>query len=111
MAADLEHKQEAEHFTVLDAATVPEKPFKPQRRLLFPVAFLATAMVSIGLAYIKDMLGDSPRVERELRSVLPANIPVLASIPRLPGTAERHRTIGFGVAAVALFLLGCALNL
>ncbi len=111
MAADLEHKQEAEHFTVLDAATVPEKPFKPQRRLLFPVVFLAAAMVSIGLAYIKDMLGDSPRVERELRSVLPANIPVLASIPRLPGTAERHRTIGFGIAAVALFLLGCALNL
>jgi succinoglycan biosynthesis transport protein ExoP len=110
MAADLEQKQEAEHFTVLDTATVPEKPFKPQRRLLVPIIFLAAIMVSIGLAYLKDMISDSPRIERELRAVLPAGIPVLASIPKLTGTGERRKTVGFTVAAVALFLLGCALN-
>lgn len=110
MAADLEQKQEAEHFTVLDPATVPEKPFKPQRRIVIPILLLAALMVSIGLAYLKDMVADSPRVERELRSVLPAGIPVLASIPRLTGTSERRKTIGFAAAAVTLFLLGCALN-
>lgn len=110
MASDLEQRQEAEHFTVLDAATVPEKPFKPQRRFLVPVILLAAIMLSIGLAYLKDLINDSPRIERELRSVLPAGIPVLASVPKLGGSSDRRRTIGFAAAAVALFLLGCALN-
>jgi succinoglycan biosynthesis transport protein ExoP len=35
MAADLEKKQQAEHFTILDLAQVPEKPFKPKRGLMF----------------------------------------------------------------------------
>ncbi len=30
MAADLEKKQQSEHFTILDLAQVPEKPFKPK---------------------------------------------------------------------------------
>jgi polysaccharide chain length determinant protein (PEP-CTERM system associated) len=110
MASDLEQKQEAEHFTVLDAATVPEKPFKPQRRLLIPIVFLAAIMISVGLAYARDILRDSPRVEQELKDLLPANIPVLASIPKLTGASERRRSIGFAVVAVSLFLLGCALN-
>jgi uncharacterized protein involved in exopolysaccharide biosynthesis len=110
MASDLEQKQEAEHFTVLDVATVPEKPFKPQRRLLFPVAVLAALIVAVGLAYLSDQIRNSPRIERELRSVLPADIPVLTSIPKLKGASDRYRSIGFAVAAVMLFLLGCALN-
>jgi len=110
MASDLEQKQEAEHFTVLDPATVPEKPFKPQRRLLLPVVLLAAIIVSVGLAYLKDILNDSPRLERELRAMLPADVPVLSSIPTLTGAAERRKSIRFAFAAIAIFLLGCALN-
>ncbi len=110
MAADLEQKQEAEHFTVLDAAVVPEKPFKPQRRLLLPIILLAAISLSTALAYLKDMMNDSPKIECDLRSVLPGTVPVLATIPRLTGAAERRRRIRFAAAAVALFLVGCALN-
>jgi capsular polysaccharide biosynthesis protein len=110
MAADLETKQEAEHFTVLDAATVPEKPFKPQRRLLLPILLVAAIALSVGLAYLKDMVTDSPKIERDLRTILPANVPVLASIPRLTGAEERRRVIRFAAAALALFLVGCALD-
>jgi hypothetical protein len=110
VAADLEQKQEAEHFTVLDAATVPEKPFKPQRRVLLPIILLAAIALSIGLAYLKDMITDAPRVETDLRGVLPAKVPVLASIPRLTGKADRWSTIRFVAAALALFLIGCAFD-
>jgi polysaccharide biosynthesis transport protein len=110
MASDLEQKQEAEHFTVLDAATVPEKPFKPQRRLLVPVVLLAAIILSISLAYLKDILNDSPRLERELRAMLPADVPVLTSIPTLSGASERRKSVQFAFAAVTIFLLGCALN-
>jgi capsular polysaccharide biosynthesis protein len=111
MASDLEQKQEAEHFTVLDQATVPEKPFKPQRRLLLPVVFLAAVIVSVGLAYLKDILRDSPRLERELRALLPADVPLLTSIPRLSDAAERRKSMRFALAAVTIFVLGCALNI
>ena len=110
MAADLEQKQVGEHFTVLDAAVVPEKPFKPERRLLVPIVLLAAITLSIGLAYGKDVISDRPRVERDLRNLLPATVPVLATIPMLTGTADRRRTIRFAVAAVVLFLGGCAAN-
>jgi uncharacterized protein involved in exopolysaccharide biosynthesis len=110
VASDLEQKQEAEHFTVLDAATIPEKPFKPQRRLLFPIILLAALALSVGLAYLKDIINDAPRVESDLRAALPATVPLLASIPRLTDTAARRSTIRFAVAAIALFLIGCAFD-
>jgi polysaccharide biosynthesis transport protein len=110
MAADLEQKQESEHFTVQDTAVVPEKPFKPQRRLLLPILLVGALALSVGLAYLKDMMTDSPKIERDLRTFLPANVPVLATIPRLTGAQERRRAIRFAAAALALFLVGCALN-
>jgi len=110
MAADLEQKQVGEHFTVLDAAVVPEKPFKPERRLLLPIVLLSAITLSLSLAYGKDMISDSPRVERDLRNLLPANVPVLATVPNLTGTADRRRAIRFAAVSIALFLVGCALD-
>jgi polysaccharide chain length determinant protein (PEP-CTERM system associated) len=110
MAADLEQKQVGEHFTVLDAAVVPEKPFKPERRLLLPIVLLSAITLSISLAYAKDVISDRPRVERDLRNLLPANVPVLATIPMLTDRADRRRAIRFAVVAVVLFLVGCAAN-
>jgi succinoglycan biosynthesis transport protein ExoP len=110
MAADLEQKQVAEHFTVLDAAIIPEKPFKPQRRLLLPIILLSAITLSVSLAYLKDMISDSPRLERDLQTLLPAAVPVLATIPKLTGAADRYRTIRFVAAALVLFLAGCALD-
>src|SRR5215813_1760717 len=110
MAADLEQKQVAEHFTVLDAAVVPEKPFKPERRLLFPIVLLSALTVSVSLAYAKDMISDSPRMERDVRNLLPGSIPVLATIPRLNGRADRLRSIRFAVVTVFVFLAGCAVD-
>jgi polysaccharide chain length determinant protein (PEP-CTERM system associated) len=110
VASRLEQKQEAEHFTVLDAATVPEKPFKPQRRLLFPIVFLAAIALSVALAYLKDIISGSPRVESDLRALLPPTVPVLASIPRLTGRSDRRNTIRFAAVALALLLIGCAFD-
>jgi polysaccharide biosynthesis transport protein len=110
MAADLEQKQVGEHFTVLDAAVIPEKPFKPERRLLLPIVLLSALTLSISLAYAKDMISDSPRMERDLRNLLPANVPVLATVPKLTGTADRRRAIQFVAVSIVLFLVGCALD-
>ncbi len=47
MAADLERKQQSEHFTILDSALVPEKPFKPNRRAMLMAAFLGALFTSL----------------------------------------------------------------
>jgi polysaccharide chain length determinant protein (PEP-CTERM system associated) len=110
MAADLERKQQAEHFTILDVAQVPERPFKPRRARLLPAAFLAALAFSIGLAWMKDTMDNSLKVERQLKAMLPAQVPLLTAIPRLPDSAARRRALRFAVVVVLVTLMGCALE-
>lgn len=110
MAADLEKRQQAEHFTMLDLAQVPEKPFKPKRKAMLPAAFLAALLLSVSLACVKDILDASVKSELELRAALPVNIPVLTSIPELPGSEDRRRAFRFAVVAVLVTVVGVALE-
>ena len=110
MAADLEKKQQAEHFTILDLAQVPEKPFKPKRGLMFLAAFVGALAMSLGLAYLKDMMNDTLKIERELKAMLPASVPLLAAVPQLQAAADRRRSVRFAVIAVVISLIGCALE-
>jgi len=110
MAADLEKKQQAEHFTILDLAQVPEKPFKPKRGLMLLAALLAALATSLGLAYLKDMLNGTVKFERELKSMLPASVPLLAVVPQLQAAADRRSAVRFAVIAVVISLVGCALE-
>jgi uncharacterized protein involved in exopolysaccharide biosynthesis len=111
MAADLERRQQAEHFTMLDQAQVPEKPFKPKRKAMLPAAFLAALMLSVSLACAKDILNGSVKTEHELRSVLPVNVPLLTSIPALPGNEERRRAFRFAVVTAVVTVIGVALEM
>ena len=110
MAADLEKKQQAEHFTILDLAQVPEKPFKPKRGLMFIGAFLGALAMSLSLAYLADMMNSSVKFERELKAMLPANVPLLAVVPQLQSAADRRSSIRFAVIAAVISLIGCALE-
>jgi capsular polysaccharide biosynthesis protein len=110
MAADLERRQQAEHFTILDRAQVPEKPFKPKRRLMLIGAFLAALATSVGLACVKDMIDGSVKAERELKDMLPVNIPVLAAVPALMDSGDRRRAMRFAALAVAATLVAFALE-
>jgi len=110
MAADLERKQQSEHFTILDLAQVPEKPFKPKRSLMLLAALVGSLALSLGLAYLKDMLNGTLKIERELKAILPGNVPLLAAVPRLQGGGDRRRAIRFAVVAVLITLVGCALE-
>jgi uncharacterized protein involved in exopolysaccharide biosynthesis len=110
MAADLEKKQQAEHFTILDLAQVPEKPFKPKRGLMLLGAFLGALATSLGLAYIGDMMNGTVKFERELKAMLPANVALLAVVPQLQSAADRRSSIRFAVIAVVISLIGCVLE-
>jgi len=110
MAADLERRQQAEHFTILDPAQVPERPFKPKRQLLLLAVLVGALALSLGLAYLKDMLDGTLKMERELKALLPANVPLLAAVPRLHDSADKRRSIRFAVFATVVTVVGFALE-
>jgi len=110
MAADLERRQQSEHFTILDSAQVPEKPFKPKRQLLLLAVLVGALALSLGLAYLKDMLDGTLKMERELKALLPANVPLLAAVPRLQDSADKRRSIRFAVFATVVTVAGFALE-
>jgi polysaccharide biosynthesis transport protein len=110
MAADLERRQQAEHFTILDLAQVPERPFKPKRRIMMLAVLVGALALSLGLAYLKDMLNGTLKIERELKAMLPANVPLLAAVPRLQAGEDRRRAIRFAVIVAVISLIGFALE-
>jgi polysaccharide chain length determinant protein (PEP-CTERM system associated) len=110
MAADLERRQQAEHFTILDLAQVPERPFKPKRQLMILAVLVGALALSLGLAYLQDMLNGTLKMERELKALLPAGVPLLAAVPKLQDSADKRRAIRFAVVAAVVTVVGFALE-
>jgi succinoglycan biosynthesis transport protein ExoP len=110
MAADMERKQQSEHFTILDKAQVPEKPFKPRRQLLLLGAFFGALALSVGVAHGKDMTNDTMKMERDLKELLPAHVHVLTAVPRLDSANDRRRSLRFALLAVLFTVAGCAIE-
>jgi protein tyrosine kinase modulator len=54
VAAEMETRQKAERFTVLDIARVPEKPIKPQRELLVAAGCFAGLLLGLCLAVVVE---------------------------------------------------------
>jgi uncharacterized protein involved in exopolysaccharide biosynthesis len=79
MASELERRQKAEKFTILDPARVPEKPAKPNRMLLYAVVTVAGTVLGIVSAVGRELLRDRFLGEWEL----PKEIAVLARVPHI----------------------------
>jgi polysaccharide chain length determinant protein (PEP-CTERM system associated) len=79
MATDLEHRQQAERFTKLDPAQIPEIPTKPNRPLLYTAAVLGSLLVGMALGFGRELKEDLLLGEWEL----PKDILVLARIPHI----------------------------
>jgi hypothetical protein len=77
---------------------------------MFLGAFFGALAFSIGMAYMKDMMNGTLKMERELKSMLPANVPILAVVPQLHAASDRRRSVRFAVIAVLVSLAGCALE-
>jgi succinoglycan biosynthesis transport protein ExoP len=99
MAADLEKKQQGESFTVLDPATVPERPFKPNRKVMMVAAFLGALLFAVGLVLAKDQIRTTVKSERQVQQIFGQSVPILATVPVMPGTHEIKRRRTYWMAA------------
>jgi len=107
MAADLEEKQKAEHFTILDLARTPAEPFKPKRLRLFGVAAVASLLASLGLVILKEALNSTVKTEKELKDLIPDSVDLFAAIPSIEAPYDRRRSAWIAASAIVLSLLAC----
>jgi polysaccharide chain length determinant protein (PEP-CTERM system associated) len=77
MATEMERRQKAERFTVLDPAVVPEKPAKPNR----PVLIGLSCAVGLGLGLIVALGKEWNKNVLLGEWELPAGVPIVGRIP------------------------------
>lgn len=89
LSQSLEQRQKAERFRVIDPASLPEAPIRPNRPLSYTVGLGVTAALAILLPILLGQLDSSFHAAEELGALA---LPVLAVIPQL-NTADVHRRI------------------
>ncbi len=104
MAASLEEKQKGERFTVLDPARVPEKPIKPRRKLLIPLALLLSCAIPITVPVAREVFSTKLNTEAEVKLM---GARVVASIGKIESQADLVRMRKYvTVSALTCVVLG-----
>ncbi|WP_348266538.1 GNVR domain-containing protein [Edaphobacter paludis] len=91
MSEELERKQQAERFTVLDPAKTPEKPVRPKRLPIMAGVLLVCFILPTGLAFSFQILRGSINSEPEMRGMLPPGVAVLGTLPPIKSKADLIR--------------------
>ncbi|WP_457551286.1 XrtA system polysaccharide chain length determinant [Desulfobacula sp.] len=89
LAVNMEKKQKGEQFRILDYARLPEKPIKPDVRMLLMLSLTIGFGIGGGAAFLLESL--NPTLRREDQIEMEIGLPILASIPLLgkPGAAKK----------------------
>ncbi len=92
---DLVQREAGEQLTVLDPASLPEKPDKPNRLVYIGMGFLASLLIGLALAGVQEARDTSLKNLKDVRAY--TNLPVLSSIPLLEnsGMAKRKRRVAY----------------
>jgi succinoglycan biosynthesis transport protein ExoP len=107
MSEDLERKQQAERFTVLDLARTPEKPFQPKRLPFMAGAVVAAILIAAAAIILIAQLRGAIRSQSDLVASLPSKIPVLGTIPPIASETDRWRQRVTALQVAAVSALAC----
>ncbi len=80
LSANMEKRQKGEQFRVIDPANLPEKPFKPNRKMLVLIGIFLGLGCGLGLVYTVEYMSPVFRKPEDFIGMI--DIPVLATIPR-----------------------------
>jgi polysaccharide biosynthesis transport protein len=89
LATNLELRQQGEHFRVLDAPSLPQKPYSPNRMKLCAMGLGIGLLLGAGLAIGSEFLDDRVYDEEELKGLLPVGI--LSEIPSITTVREEQQ--------------------
>jgi len=79
IAENMEKKQKAEQFRVVDPANLPQEPASPKRKLILFVGLIIGLGAGFGLAYVLESIDSSVKSGEELNGYI--SVPLLATIP------------------------------
>lgn len=99
VAANLERRQIGEQFKILDPASLPERPYSPNRLLLNLCGAMVGLVVGLLLVAWREYMDSTIRNEDE--AVASLGVPVLALVPVLRGRSERRRQRRASVVSTA----------
>lgn len=106
MAENLEITQKGEQFKILDQATLPNKPYKPDIPRLLSMGLLLALGCGFGLAFLCEYMDPSFYSRKELESV--TEIPVLVSIPTIETDGDRRWKKFKTASAVCILVFMCS---
>jgi uncharacterized protein involved in exopolysaccharide biosynthesis len=110
---DLAQRQAGEQLNLLDQASLPQKPDKPNRYMYVAVGFVASLMLGLALAGVQEARDSSLKNLKDVRAY--TNLPVLSSIPLLENSAlvKRQRRLAYlawsAGMIVGVIAVSCAL--
>lgn len=87
----LEEKQKGELFQIMEPATLPSAPFKPERLKLLGLALLASLVIGAGGSLGLEMLDPTLRGSKDFKSFF--DIPILACLPVLQDDRSKRRVV------------------
>lgn len=108
ISQEMENRQRGEQFLILDPANLPEKPFKPNRRIIFAFALLMASALGLGGAIGLEKMDLCLRGVTDFKHFF--DIPILACIPILDNKEIdrrrnlRRKAVLTGIVSIALFL-------
>ncbi len=82
-AENLERISQGQQFRILDPASLPERPFFPDRRRFLLGGVLAGLLLGLGAALAAEFLDPSLKNPRELEASVP--FPILVTLPHVEG--------------------------
>jgi hypothetical protein len=105
LAQGLEKEQKGEHFTLIEPARFPEKPYKPNRLAILLIGFVLSIGAGVGMASLREF---SDRSVMDVDSLMLAGfMPVLGSIPEIvtQGDQTKKRATRLGAVLVIMIAL------
>ena len=114
-AEAMEKSQKGQRFTIIDAAILPEKPYKPNRTAIVFIGFIFAVGIGGGLGALKEITDQSIRSENALSSL--TTKPVLGVIAYIETKEDKRRKLiksiiwilailtstGLGIAGIHFF--------
>jgi succinoglycan biosynthesis transport protein ExoP len=109
MAADVEHQAQGEQFRVIDPASLPTKPFKPNLLILNAGGVILGLILGAGLGALQEFRDSTMHDDKDIAFYLP--LAVLGTMPVVMNSEttklrsrSRRRTLIFG-SSTALILI------
>ena len=89
LAHGLEKEQKGEHFTLIEPARLPEKPYKPNRMAILLIGLVLGVGAGVGMASLREF------TDRSLKNVdgllMAGFMPVLGSIPDIVTKSDKRK--------------------